>query len=294
MARCPGNSGPRGGFPVPLEVDPHGRLTSTIRGATFNSWFLPAATYVELTVLGASPALPNPGGASAGYLLQDGETSLLVDCGHGVVSVLRTVIEIRDLSSVIISHMHPDHYFDLVPLAYAYYFGGLAPVPLYLPPNGYGVLSAVESAVGLEEGFFSTIFDVHSYHPDEPLTVGNLEVRFAPTKHFVPAYAMRFQDGSGGKLFYSSDTAYSTAVVDLARGASVAVFESAVLSYQRESDREGHLDARTAGEMARQAEVGMLVVTHYPSASAEDLAQLAGDAFGKPVILAREGERIRI
>lgn len=249
---------------------------------------------MELTVLGASPALPNPGGASAGYLLQEGETALLVDCGHGVVSVLRTVIDIRDLSSVIISHMHPDHYFDLVPLAYAYYFGGLPPVPLYLPPGGYGVLSAVESAVGLEEGFFSTIFDIHSYRPDESLAVGTLQIRFAPTKHFVPAYAMRFQNGTGEELVYSSDTAYSSAVVDLARGASVAVFESAVLSYQRDADREGHLDARTAGEMARQADVGVLVVTHYASATAEDLARLAGDAFGKPVILAREGERIRI
>lgn len=249
---------------------------------------------MELTVLGASPALPNPGGASAGYLLQEGATSLLVDCGHGVVSVLRTVIDVRDLTSVIISHMHPDHYFDLVPLAYAYFFDHLPPVPLYLPPDGKAVLGAVESAVGLESGFFSGIFDIHSYRPEQSLDVGSFTIRFAPTKHFVPAYAMRFHNGTGHELVYSSDTAYSQAVVELARGASVGVFESAVLRYQREAEREGHLDARTAGAMARQADIGMLVVTHYPSTDSEALAREASEAFGKPIILAREGERIRI
>lgn len=249
---------------------------------------------MELTVLGASPALPNPGGASAGYLLQQGGTSLLVDCGHGVVSVLRTVIDVRDLSAVIISHMHPDHYFDLVPLAYAYFFDQLPPVPLHLPPDGLPVLQAVERAVGLDEGFFAGIFDVRPYQPEHPLTIGPLTVRFAPTKHFVPAYAMRFHNGTGRELVYTSDTAYSQAVVDLAQGASVGVFESAVLRYQRDAERQGHLDARTAGAMARQADVGMLVVTHYPSADADSVAREAGDAFGKPVILAREGERITV
>lgn len=249
---------------------------------------------MELTVLGASPALPNPGGASAGYLLQEGDTSLLVDCGHGVVSVLRTVIDVADLTSVIISHMHPDHYFDLVPLAYAYFFHHLPPVPLYLPPDGEEVLASVEKAVGLDEGFFSGIFHIRPYRPDQQLTIGTLSVRFAATKHFVPAYAMRFHNGTNRQLIYSSDTAYTPDVVDLARGASVGVFESAVLHYAREAEREGHLDARTAGAMARQAGIDVLVVTHYPSSDAAGVAAEASEAFGKPVLLAREGERISI
>jgi ribonuclease BN (tRNA processing enzyme) len=58
---------------------------------------------MELTVLGASPALPNPGGASAGYLLRDADTTLLIDCGHGVVSVLRSVLDVGELSAIVIS-----------------------------------------------------------------------------------------------------------------------------------------------------------------------------------------------
>lgn len=249
---------------------------------------------VELTILGASPALPNPGGASSGYLVREDDTALLVDCGHGVVGVLRTVLDVRGLSSIVISHMHPDHFFDLVPLSYAYHFGNLPAVPLYLPPNGLPIMSALEKAVGLESGFFARIFDLRRYDPEETLEVGPLSIRFAPTKHYVPGYAMRFQDGTGNELVYSSDTALTTAVVDLARGASVAVFESSVPEYGHAGERDGHLDARTAGEMARSADVGMLVITHYPSSQADDVARFASDAFGKPVILAREGERITV
>jgi ribonuclease BN (tRNA processing enzyme) len=249
---------------------------------------------VELTVLGASPALPNPGGASAGYLVQEGETSLLVDCGHGVVSVLRTVIDVRELSAIIISHMHPDHYFDLVPLAYAYFFGDLPPVPLYLPPGGSEILYAFEAAIGLDTGFLARIFKLRQYDPGAPLSVEALTVDFTPGKHFVPAYAMRFHNGTDRTLVYSSDTAYSPLVVELARGASVAVFESAVLEYRRPAEREGHLDARTAGEMAQQAGVGVLLVTHYPASDRDAVAREAGKAFGKPVVLAREGERITV
>ena len=41
---------------------------------------------MRLTVIGCSPAWPNPGGACSGYLV---EGRLLLDCGPGVLSRLR-------------------------------------------------------------------------------------------------------------------------------------------------------------------------------------------------------------
>ena len=40
---------------------------------------------VKLTVVGCSPAWPNPGGAHSGYLLEHDGGRLLVDCGPGVL-----------------------------------------------------------------------------------------------------------------------------------------------------------------------------------------------------------------
>src|ERR1041385_239706 len=44
---------------------------------------------VKLTVVGCSPAWPNPGGAQSGYLVECGGGRLLLDCGPGVLPNLR-------------------------------------------------------------------------------------------------------------------------------------------------------------------------------------------------------------
>ena len=44
---------------------------------------------MKLTVIGCSPAWPNPGGAHSGYLFEGASGRLLVDCGPGVLQRLR-------------------------------------------------------------------------------------------------------------------------------------------------------------------------------------------------------------
>ena len=49
---------------------------------------------VKLTVVGSSPAWPNPGGAQSGYLIE-GPGRLLLDCGPGVLARLRELLRRR-------------------------------------------------------------------------------------------------------------------------------------------------------------------------------------------------------
>ena len=101
---------------------------------------------LTLTVLGGSPALPNPGQAASGYVIESDTTRLLMDCGSGIAAELRA----RDpgpLTAIAISHFHADHWFDLVPLHYAYLFGdwNTRPHPeLHLPPGGRDILDSVD------------------------------------------------------------------------------------------------------------------------------------------------------
>ena len=44
---------------------------------------------MRLTVLGKSPSWQDAGGACSGYLLEDGDTTVLLDCGNGVFGKLR-------------------------------------------------------------------------------------------------------------------------------------------------------------------------------------------------------------
>ena len=64
---------------------------------------------LTLTILGSSPAAPNPGGACSGYLLREGETAVLVDCGAGTAGRIPAYVPANRLAAVAISHLHPDH-----------------------------------------------------------------------------------------------------------------------------------------------------------------------------------------
>ena len=58
-------------------------------------------------------------------------TALLLDCGNGVFSKLRQLVDYTELDAVLISHLHADHFLDLVPYSYALtYAPRQQPVPV--------------------------------------------------------------------------------------------------------------------------------------------------------------------
>ena len=88
---------------------------------------------MRLTVLGKSPAWQDVDGACSGYLLQDGDTTILIDAGNGVFGKMRKFIDYVDVDAVVVSHLHADHFLDLVPYSYALtYAPRQQPVPV--PP----------------------------------------------------------------------------------------------------------------------------------------------------------------
>ena len=97
---------------------------------------------LALTVLGGSPAWPNPGQAASGYLVESARSRVLLDCGSGIASELRAH-DPGPLTDIVISHFHADHWFDLVPLHYVFRYGIWKDRPrpaLHLPPGGRTVL----------------------------------------------------------------------------------------------------------------------------------------------------------
>jgi ribonuclease Z len=67
----------------------------------------------------------------------------------------------------------------------------------------------------------------------------------------------------GRRVVLSGDTAYSPLVLEAARGAEVLVHEATFLDEERERAGEtAHATALEAAELAREAEVGLLALTH--------------------------------
>jgi ribonuclease BN (tRNA processing enzyme) len=250
---------------------------------------------LRLTVLGCSTAVPHETTATSGYLVRWGDTSLLLDVGHGVIRNLQRVVDPRQLTAVVVGHMHADHYLDLVGLRYLYPWGERAPerLAVHLPPGGLGRLDALADAVSERPGFFDAAFRAVEFVPESELAVGELRVRFFEGQHYVPAWGVVVEAPDGTRLAYTGDTGPSSSVEDAIRDADLLLVESALASDRDDDPRRGHLTAPEAIAMAKSARVGSALLIHY---GPERLAEIAAscEAAGSWVQPAIDGMTLTV
>jgi ribonuclease BN (tRNA processing enzyme) len=252
---------------------------------------------LTLTILGAGPAYPNPGGVCSGYLVRSGTGNVVLDCGPGVVGRLRQQLAPSRVSAVVISHFHADHYFDLVPFYYTLRYVDPPParIPLHLPPGGRAHMRRVGELVGSDPAMFESHFAPTEYAAGEPATIAGLSVSFHPVQHYVPSHAMRVRDAGGRLLVFSSDVAPCAGLVEAARDADLFLCESALIDRSQDDPdpaRRGHMSAAEAGEAARAAGARRLLLTHFRAdhdGLREHHRAAAERAFGRPIELADEG-----
>jgi ribonuclease BN (tRNA processing enzyme) len=220
---------------------------------------------LRLTVLGCSTAAPHEVTAAAGFLVQWGDTNLLLDIGQGVVRKMQTVFDPADLTAIVIGHMHADHFLDLVGLRYLYPWGERAPrpLPVHLPPGARDRLDALAVAVSERPGFFDAAFDAVEYDPATELAVGELRLRFFRSRHYVPAWGVVVEAPDGARLAYTGDTGPSDAVEAAVRDADLLLVESALRSERHDDAERGHLTAPEAIALARSAGVGSALLVHF-------------------------------
>lgn len=252
---------------------------------------------MELVVLGTGAAYPGPHQACSGYMVRDGQTGLLLDCGNGIVSRLQEAGEMVNLTALVLSHIHADHLLDIFPLFYSrvYAKGKSCPrLPLYLPPGEIDRFAKIAEALRVEPNkVFQEAFDVAEYNPDAGLNIDNLRLAFVRNEHPIPTYAIKV-DGGGSALVYSSDTGPSKALEELARGCNLALFEATLDESDYKPERPIHLTPRLAAEIAANAGVKKLLLTHlWPFYDRQAMLGQAQQIF-QPTELAEELKRYTI
>lgn len=245
----------------------------------------------ELVIVGSSPAVPRPNRANSCYLIRGPGATVVLELGSGALSKLLGVQDIAAIDALFISHMHADHFFDLVPLRYAlkYEIDRSTPLPVLLPPGGIKQLHSVVSRFAKRGSFFDGLIALDEYDPAREYRAGGATLTFAKTRHYIPAYAMRVQLADAA-IAFSSDTAPERRVIDLAQDANIFLCECGLGAQGTESGRRGHSNAREAGDMAFHARITHLVLTHYhATAGAADLERAARAAFSGRITVADDG-----
>jgi ribonuclease BN (tRNA processing enzyme) len=258
---------------------------------------------MRITVLGKSPAWQDSGGACSGYLVEEDGTSLLVDCGGGVFGKLRQHVDYTDVDAVVISHLHADHFFDLIPYSFALAFAPRQqPVPvggspgttdparprLLAPPGARATFRLITGCWG-DDRLIESAFETEEYESTSAFEVGALRLRFGEVPHYIRTFAIEVGSADGGRFTFGADCRPNGELVEFARDTDLLLIEATLPRPERTGIR-GHLTATEAGEHARRAGAKRVVLTHFSDELDEELARAEGsEAFGAPVEVAREG-----
>jgi ribonuclease BN (tRNA processing enzyme) len=260
---------------------------------------------MRLTVLGKSPSWQDAGGACSGYLIEDGDTSVVLDCGNGVFSKLRQFRDYTRIDGVVISHLHADHFLDLVPFSYALtYAPRQQPVPVdrwpgtdcpacprLIAPRGAGeTFRRVVGAWGNDD-LIENAFEMREYEPSDTPEVGSLRFSFQHVPHFTETFAVAIESTSNGagRIVFGADSSPTDELVEFARDCDLMLVEATLPRPERTGQR-GHLTPREAGEHARRAAAKRVVLTHISDELDELWARKEGsEGFGARVEVAREG-----
>jgi ribonuclease BN (tRNA processing enzyme) len=192
---------------------------------------------------------------------------VLLDCGPGVLPRLRKDEGWPQVSAIVITHFHLDHWGDLVPWTFGAMFGPGRDTPkpeLWLPPGGESELGLFGEKFGVP-GMFSDGFSTREYAEGESFETCGLEITPVRVPHYqLHTYALRVTDGQA-TLAYSGDSAPSPALAQVARDADLFLCE-ATLAESREGGNglRGHLSADEAVAAFEESGARRLVIIHRP------------------------------
>ena len=210
---------------------------------------------LKITVLGKSPSWQDAGGACSGYLIETDQTRVLLDCGNGVFGKLRERVDYTEVDAVVISHLHADHFLDLVPLlvradlrprsssrSRCRVWDGTdnpARPRLIAPPGAVETFRRVVGAWGNDD-LIESAFRIEGYLQGDRVEVEDVWASFHPVPHFVETFAVRIgSDGGGGEIAYSADTRPGNEIVEVARDADLLIIEGTLPRPERTGLRGG-------------------------------------------------------
>ncbi|MFK4878780.1 MBL fold metallo-hydrolase [Lactococcus petauri] len=237
---------------------------------------------MKLTALGVWGGYPTRDAGTTSYLLQsEGGFNLLLDAGSRAVTELEHELSPNDLDAIILSHYHEDHIADLGALRQ---YRQLQTVkPEMLPIYGHQENEYEFSKLSLENVSEGIAYDV-----ENGTSVGPFDIQFLKTVHPVICYAMRIVERATGQvLIYTGDTGYFAELVDFSKDADILLAD--VYFFKDKAKMPNHLSSVEAGEIAAQANVKKLILTHLPQVGdLQVLREEAQEAAGNiPVDLAQ-------
>lgn len=247
----------------------------------------------QITILGSGTCVPSLTRNPCSLVMKTGQNHLLFDCGPGVMRrLLESGVSIFDISTIFLSHFHPDHSGELASFLFSL---------KYSSPDRKPRLLTIVAGRGIKHFFnrLQTAYDNRIALPERRLRIIELDttqmdqhafstftVTSMPVAHRPESLAYRITDKRGKQMVYSGDTDVCDGLKTIAADADLMICESAYPDGQKV---DGHLTPSLAGQIAQAARVKRLVLTHfYPPCETVDIENQCRSTYNGALVLARD------
>jgi ribonuclease Z len=228
-----------------------------------------------ITILGSGAALPTGHRRCSAQVVNINGFKLLLDCAEGTQDRIRQHhLKLQSLGTVLISHLHGDHFFGLAPLLSTMHLcGRTEPVTVIAPKGAKEVIETTFALTGnhisyplefIEMDFSEGMHRVFENH--------RCTIDAFPIVHSVPTYGFRItatpprpsERGSGGVAYtYCCDTAYTEDIIPYIQDSDLLCLECTFANELSDLARDRqHLTAEQAGRLAALAGARRLMLTH--------------------------------
>ena len=247
---------------------------------------------MKLTVVGCGDAFGAGGRLQTCFHLATSKHAVLIDCGvTALIGMQRCGLDPNAVGTILISHLHGDHFGGLVWwLLHAQHVGRrTAPLIVAGPPGLEARL--IQSCEALYPGSTTSkrryALSFVELSAEQPTHVGALAVSAFGVSHpsGAPSYALRIA-ADGRTIGFSGDTEWVEALVDCARDADLFITEC----YGFDEPVRYHMSWRTLEGNIGRLRASRILLSHM---NAHMLARVA-DARRVGVLVAEDGLTLEI
>jgi len=221
-------------------------------------------TSVRILFLGAGDAFSAGGRHQAGYLVTGSGTSILLDCGATTLASLkREGVPAGCIDTILISHLHGDHFSGLpfLFLEYTYVEPRRRPLRIAGPPGTGDRVHELFRAMYRDAGSRPLPFEVDfiELRPDTQTHTGLALIDPFRVPHQQTELSLGLAVTLNGcRIVYSGDTGWTEDLISRSEGANLFICECSFFERRMDS----HLDYPRIAENRHRFGTERLILTH--------------------------------
>lgn len=220
---------------------------------------------MKLTILGSGTCQPSLKRSGPGYHLKIKNKNILVDCGPGTLTKLeKSKIGYKNIDIIFLTHFHADHISDLQVLFQALNwtpkFKRTKDLQIFIPPKSKKFVNRFIKPImssPLPDTYKIIFQEIKATKRFKGFTVSSQK-----TKHDEYSVAYKFTQNKKSIVF-SGDTGYDENIIKFSKKTDILLLECTNPPNVKTS--YGHLNPTQCGQIAHQAYVKKLILTHLYS-----------------------------